>query len=300
MNCRFSVDNASIALPIIPMHIARSIPELRQHLTHSQRPAFVPTMGNLHAGHIKLVELAKPQGDCTVASIFVNRLQFLPHEDFDSYPRTWERDCAQLQAAGCDVLFAPRENDLYPEPQNFKVHADPALADLLEGHFRPGFFTGVSTVVMKLFMAVFAGKAQGTAVFGKKDYQQLMVIRQMVRQFALPIEIASGATCRAADGLALSSRNGFLSEVERAEALHLSLTLHELGRDALAAANAIEAHLPALEAKAMETLSRRGWQPDYLTVRRRSDLQLPQAGDALVVLGAAKLGATRLIDNLEI
>ena len=282
------------------MIIARSIDELRQALSASQRPAFVPTMGNLHAGHIRLLELAQPQGDCSVVSIFVNRLQFLPHEDFDSYPRTWEADCAKLQAAGCDVVFAPRESDLYPEPQTVKVQADPALADILEGHFRPGFFTGVSTVVMKLFMAVFAGKAQGVAVFGKKDYQQLMVIRQMVRQFALPIELLGVDTCRAEDGLALSSRNGYLSEAERAEALQLSLALSALGRDALAAANALPAHLPALEAQAMAALRQRGWQPDYLTVRRRHDLQAPQAGDALVVLGAAKLGATRLIDNFEI
>ena len=282
------------------MRIVHTLAELRQHLASAEHPSFVPTMGNLHAGHIALIRQAKPLGDCTVASIFVNRLQFLPHEDFDSYPRTWDSDCAQLQAAGCDVLFAPRENDLYPEPQAVKVHADPALADILEGHFRPGFFTGVSTVVMKLFMAVFAGKAQGTAVFGKKDYQQLMVIRQMVRQFALPITIESGETRRAPDGLALSSRNGYLSEAERAEALHLSLTLRELGRDALAAAHALETHLPALEAKAMAALTQRGWQPDYLTVRRRHDLQAPKSGDDLVVLGAAKLGATRLIDNLEI
>lgn len=282
------------------MHIARSILELRQHLAHSQRPAFVPTMGNLHAGHIKLVEVAKPQGDCTVVSIFVNRLQFLPHEDFDSYPRTWEADCAKLEAAGCDLVFAPRETDLYPEAQTVKVHADPALADMLEGHFRPGFFTGVSTVVMKLFMSVFAGKAQGVAVFGKKDYQQLMVIRQMVRQFALPITVMGMDTCRADDGLALSSRNGYLSESERAEALHLSLALRTLGHDAVASADALAAHLPALEAKAMEGLRQRGWQPDYLTVRRRHDLQAPQAGDALVVLGAAKLGTTRLIDNFEV
>ena len=282
------------------MRIVHTLAELRQNLASAEHPAFVPTMGNLHAGHIALIRQAKPLGDCTVASIFVNRLQFLPHEDFDSYPRTWDSDCAQLQAAGCDVLFAPRENDLYPEPQAVKVHADPALADILEGHFRPGFFTGVSTVVMKLFMAVFAGKAQGTAVFGKKDYQQLMVIRQMVRQFALPITIDSGETRRAPDGLALSSRNGYLSEAERVEALHLSLALRELGRDALAAAHALEAHLPALEAKAMAALTQRGWQPDYLTVRRRHDLQAPKAGDPLVVLGAAKLGTTRLIDNLEI
>jgi pantoate--beta-alanine ligase len=282
------------------MIIARSIDELRQALRASKRPAFVPTMGNLHAGHIKLVELAKPQGDCTVVSIFVNRLQFLPHEDFDSYPRTWEADCTKLQAAGCDVVFAPRETDLYPESQTVKVHADPALADILEGEFRPGFFTGVSTVVMKLFMSVFVGKAQGVAVFGKKDYQQLMVIRQMVRQFALPINVVGVDTCRAEDGLALSSRNGYLSEAERTEALQLSLTLRGLGRDALAAADALASHLPTLEAQAMATLCQRGWQPDYLTVRRRHDLQTPQSGDALVVLGAAKLGTTRLIDNFEI
>ena len=282
------------------MQIVRTIEELRQALASSQQPAFVPTMGNLHDGHLRLVQEARTRGDRTVASIFVNRLQFLPHEDFDSYPRTFEADCAKLQAQGCDVVFAPRETDLYPQPQTVKVHADPVLGDILEGQFRPGFFTGVSTVVMKLFMSVFAGKARGVGVFGKKDYQQLMVIRQMVRQFALPIEIAGVDTCRAADGLALSSRNGYLSETERAEAVQLSLALQALGRDALAAAHALESHLPALEAKAMEGLRQRGWQPDYLTVRRREDLQPPQAGDALVVLGAARLGATRLIDNIEV
>ena len=282
------------------MHIAHTIEELRQHLRGAQRPAFVPTMGNLHDGHLALIDQAKTLGDLCVASIFVNRLQFLPHEDFDSYPRTWESDCAKLKARGCDVLFAPRESELYPEAQTFKVQPDPVLADILEGQFRPGFFTGVSTVVMKLFMAVFAGKAMGVAVFGKKDYQQLMVIRQMVRQFALPIDISGLDTSRAPDGLALSSRNGYLSEAERAEAVQLSMALRQLGRDAMAAANALPAHLPALEAKAMDGLRQRGWQPDYLTVRRRQDLQAPQAGDPLVVLGAAKLGKTRLIDNLEV
>ncbi len=282
------------------MLIARSIEELRHHLAPAQRPAFVPTMGNLHAGHIKLVDAAQQVGDCTVVSIFVNRLQFLPHEDFDSYPRTWGSDCAKLEAAGCHVLFAPRETDLYPEPQTVKVHADPALGDILEGEFRPGFFTGVSTVVMKLFSSVFAGKAKGVAVFGKKDYQQLMVIRQMVRQFALPIDVEGVATCRAEDGLALSSRNGYLSETERTEALQLSLALRALGRVALAAAEGLTTHLPGLETKAMENLRQRGWQPDYLSVRRRIDLQTPKAGDELVVLGAARLGNTRLIDNFEI
>ena len=257
-------------------------------------------MGNLHAGHLKLVQLAREHGDRTVASIFVNRLQFLPHEDFNSYPRTWEADCAKLEAEGCDVLFAPHEADLYPEPQTVKVHPDPVLADILEGQFRPGFFTGVSTVVMKLFMSVFAGKASGVAVFGKKDYQQLMVVRQMVQQFVLPIEILGVETSRAEDGLALSSRNRYLSESERAEAVQLSLALRMLGRDALASADALSRHLPALESRAMDSLRQRGWQPDYLTVRRRQDLQPPQAGDTLVVLGAARLGSTRLIDNLEI
>ena len=285
------------------MHIVHTLPELRHALRHAQRPAFVPTMGNLHAGHLALVEQARPLGDATVASIFVNRLQFLPHEDFDSYPRTFEADCAKLREAGCDLLFAPRERDLYPEPQTFKVLPDPALADLLEGEFRPGFFTGVATVVMKLFMAVFAGKPHGFGVFGKKDYQQLMVIRRMVQQFALPIEIVGHGTERSADGLALSSRNSYLSEAESAEALQLSLALRALSRDALAAAHALPAQLPALEAAAMQALAARGWLPDYLTVRRRADLLPPQAGDGsgdLVALGAARLGGTRLIDNLEI
>jgi len=282
------------------LKIVRSVAELRQTLASAQRPAFVPTMGNLHEGHLSLIRQARPLGDVSVASIFVNRLQFLPHEDFDSYPRTWEADCAKLEAAGCDVLFAPRENDLYPEPQTFKVQPDPALADLLEGEFRPGFFTGVCTVVMKLFSAVFAGHAEGVSVFGKKDYQQLMVIQRMVQQFALPITVRGAETTRSEAGLALSSRNGYLSEAERTEALQLSLALRGLGREALAAAHALPQHREALEAAALAALQARGWAPDYLTVRRRSDLQPPQAGDPLVVLGAARLGSTRLIDNLEI
>ncbi|OYD48295.1 pantoate--beta-alanine ligase [Acidovorax kalamii] len=280
------------------MLIARSIADLRQALAPYRRPAFVPTMGNLHDGHIALVRQAKPLGDVTVASIFVNRLQFLPHEDFDSYPRTWEADCAQLQAAGCDVLFAPRETDLYPEPQTFKVHPDPQLADMLEGHFRPGFFVGVSTVVMKLFACVL-GATGGTAVFGKKDYQQLMVIRHMVRQFALPIEIVAGETCRAADGLALSSRNGYLGLEERQEAVALSQALQRLAQQWLGTA---PSDRNLLETLALDALRARGWAPDYLTVRRRADLLPATASDAagtLVALGAARLGSTRLIDNLE-
>ena len=281
------------------MKIVHNIDALRQALAPFQRPAFVPTMGNLHAGHLALVQQAQPLGDVVVASIFVNRLQFLPHEDFDSYPRTWDADCAQLQAAGCNVLFAPRETDLYPVPQTFKVHPDPALADMLEGHFRPGFFVGVSTVVMKLFSAVFGGRPGGVAVFGKKDYQQLMVIRQMVQQFALSIDIVGGETRRADDGLALSSRNGYLSPGERQAAVQLSQALRQLADAAVAAGADLAAQLPQLEAQALAALAAQGWKPDYLTVRRREDLQPPAAGDALVALGAARMGTTRLIDNLE-
>ena len=281
------------------MHIVHTIPDLRAALAQRGRPAFVPTMGNLHDGHIALVRQARPLGDATVASIFVNRLQFLPHEDFDSYPRTWDADCARLRDAGCDVLFAPREADLYPEPQTFKVQPDAQLADILEGHFRPGFFTGVCTVVMKLFSAVFFASGGGTAVFGKKDYQQLMVIRRMARQFALPVQIVAGETERAQDGLALSSRNGYLNAEQRAAAVQLAQALRALAQ---AATTPGAPPLAELERQALESLARQGWAPDYLTVRQREDLQPPQAGAApgtLVALGAARLGTTRLIDNLE-
>ena len=285
------------------MHIVHTLADLRAALAGRGRPAFVPTMGNLHEGHLALVQQAKPLGDTLVASIFVNRLQFLPHEDFDSYPRTLAQDADKLRAAGCDILFAPSEKDLYPQPQTFKVQPDPQLADILEGHFRPGFFTGVCTVVMKLFACVF-NAGPGVAVFGSKDYQQLMVIRQMVQQFALPIEIVAGATCRADDGLALSSRNGYLSLQERQEAVALSQALRHLSERWLQALQQSDITAPphALEAQAMDVLRARGWQPDYLTVRRRTDLQPATAHDGpgtLVALGAARLGSTRLIDNLE-
>ncbi|MFM9900870.1 MAG: pantoate--beta-alanine ligase [Polaromonas sp.] len=282
------------------MHIVHTIADLRKALQGFQKPAFVPTMGNLHDGHIALVQQARPLGDVTVSSIFVNRLQFAPHEDFDSYPRTLDADAQRLEAAGCNVLFAPREKDLYPEPQTFKIHPATDLSDILEGHFRPGFFIGVSTVVLKLFSCVFAGMPAGVAAFGKKDYQQVMVVRRMVQQFALPIEILAGETQRADDGLALSSRNGYLNAEQRQEAAELSKALRLLGE---AARRTPKADLLALEAQAMQALARRGWKPDYLTVRRRSDLQSPSgdfSAEPLVVLGAAKLGSTRLIDNLEI
>lgn len=282
------------------MYIAHTIDDLRAALSGRGRPAFVPTMGNLHAGHLSLVRLARERGDIAVTSIFVNRLQFLPHEDFDSYPRTWEADCEKLRAEGCDILFAPRENDLYPEPQVFKIQPDPQLADILEGEFRPGFFTGVCTVVMKLFSAVFATTGGGVAVFGKKDYQQLMVIQRMVKQFALPIEIVAAETARAEGGLALSSRNGYLSDAQRLQATALSRELQQLAQ----ATRTSAAPLMDLEARAMQSLRDQGWDPDYLTVRRRQSLQAPadaptRVDEPLVALGAARLGSTRLIDNLE-
>lgn len=282
------------------MHIVHTIAELRERLSPFKRPAFVPTMGNLHDGHIALVKQAKPLGDVTVSSIFVNRLQFAPNEDFDSYPRTLDLDAERLEAAGCNVLFAPREQELYPEPQTYRVHPASDLSDILEGHFRPGFFIGVSTVVLKLFSCVYAGMPSGVAAFGKKDYQQVLVVRRMVQQFALPIDILAGETQRAQDGLALSSRNAYLNPDQRLEAAQLAKALRALGEAARASDTP---DLPALEAQAMQALARRGWKPDYLTVRRRADLLPPQgplAGQPLVVLGAAKLGNTRLIDNLEI
>jgi pantoate--beta-alanine ligase len=274
------------------MRIIHTIAELRQALPRAAGSAFVPTMGNLHAGHLSLVERAKEAGGPVVASIFVNRLQFAPHEDFDTYPRTFERDCDLLRAAGCNFVFAPDEAELYPEPQAFKVNPPADLADILEGHFRPGFFTGVCTVVLKLFNCV----QPRVAVFGKKDYQQLMVIRRMAQQLALPIDLVAGETTRAEDGLALSSRNGYLDASQRAEAVALSRTLSGIGAEVRRGRR----DWPALEEAAMHSLAARGWQPDYVAIRRRADLATPRKGDTLVVLAAAKLGSTRLIDNLEL
>lgn len=278
------------------MHLVHTLADLRSHLSAFRHPSVVPTMGNLHAGHLALVRQAKPLGDITVSTIFVNRLQFAPHEDFDTYPRTLDADCQQLEAAGCDLVFAPLEAEMYPQPQTFKVHPPTELADILEGHFRPGFFIGVCTVVLKLLSCTQAR----TALFGKKDYQQLMVIRNMVKQFAMPVNIVGGETQRSDDGLALSSRNGYLNPAERAQAVQLSTTLKTVAH-ALREGQALgSADISRLESQAMQTLSSAGWKPDYVAVRRQIDLQTPQPGDAVVVLAAARLGATRLIDNLEI
>lgn len=282
------------------MRVLHTLAELRAALADTPRPAFVPTMGNLHDGHLSLIRQARTlvgPDVPVVASIFVNRLQFGPNEDFDRYPRTLARDCELLEGAGCDLVFAPDERELYPTPQTFKVVPDAALADLLEGHFRPGFFTGVCTVVMKLLQCV----QPSVAVFGRKDYQQLMVIRRMVEQFAMPVRIVAGDTARADDGLALSSRNGYLSAAERAEAVQLSLALQAMQ----AAIRAGERDVTAIEARAMATMAARDWKPDYMTLRRRADLLAPTeadlvSGTPLVALAAAKLGATRLSDNLEV
>ncbi len=279
------------------MQVIHTISDLRAVLAGSTRTALVATMGNLHEGHIALVREAALHGFPVVVTIFVNRLQFLPHEDFNQYPRTLERDCQLLEAAGCDIVFAPDEAELYPEPQTFKVTPPPALADLLEGAFRPGFFTGVCTVVMKLFQCV----QPAVSVFGQKDYQQWMIVTQMARQFALPVEVIGAPTIRANDGLALSSRNGYLGAAEREEAVALPRALH-------AAAMALRegaTDVAAVERAQLDGLVRRGWKPDYIAVRRRHDLLPPTPADLaaklpLVALGAARIGSTRLIDNLEI
>ncbi|RQO35940.1 pantoate--beta-alanine ligase [Herminiimonas sp. KBW02] len=279
------------------MKIISCIEELRDHLRGQLRTAFVPTMGNLHDGHLSLMRLARKHGDPVVASIFVNRLQFGPNEDFDKYPRTFQADVEKLEKEGVYILFAPTEKDLYPEPQEFRVRPPDDLGNTLEGEFRPGFFSGVTTVVLKLFSCV----QPSVAVFGKKDYQQLMIVRNMSKQFALPTEIIAADTYRAEDGLALSSRNVYLSAEERAEAPALFQSLN-------AVANEVRSgHLDIfeLERQAMADLSKRGWKPDYISIRKQNNLQPPSAGDMaqgekLVVLAAAKLGVTRLIDNLEI
>jgi len=274
------------------MHIVRDIDALRRACAGRERPAFVPTMGNLHEGHVSLMRIARPRARLLVASVFVNRLQFAPHEDFERYPRTFEADCEKLAGAGVDVVFAPDETVLYPEPQQYIVEP-PALANELEGASRPRFFHGVATVVLKLFHCV----QPALSVFGKKDYQQLMLIRGMVRQLNLPIEILAGDTVREADGLAMSSRNNYLSPAQRAEAPRLARMLSSAGNRIASGAREFAA---VCETAARE-LASNGWQPDYVAVRRQRDLAPPSPADRdLVVLAAARLGGTRLIDNLEV
>jgi pantoate--beta-alanine ligase len=273
------------------MQIIHTVSELRQHLASEPIVDFVPTMGNLHEGHLDLVRIAREHGHCVVVSIFVNPLQFGPNEDFDKYPRTLPADCEKLQGLA-DVVFAPAVPEMYPEPQTMYVEP-PSVATELCGAFRPGHFRGVATVVMKLFNIV----QPQVSVFGKKDYQQLAIIRQMVTQFNLPIQIIGAETKRAADGLALSSRNQYLSEKDRTE----SVQMNQILKGIVEAVKNGECNFAKLEDDAMKTLESRGWQVDYVAIRRQKSLLKPEAGEkALVVLAAAKLGNTRLIDNIEI
>ncbi|HUN93755.1 MAG TPA: pantoate--beta-alanine ligase [Burkholderiaceae bacterium] len=280
------------------MKVVRTIHELRAQLRGQNRIAFVPTMGNLHDAHLALMAMAHRHGDPVVASVFVNRLQFGPNEDFDRYPRTLQDDIEKLQRQNrVYALFAPSEDEMYPEPQTYRVFPPSDLGDILEGQFRPGFFTGVTTVVMKLLACV----QPQVAVFGKKDYQQLMIIRNMCRQFAIPTEIIPHETVRDVDGLALSSRNRFLGAAERVEAPRLYAALRALREKVRGG----RSDFLTLEAEARAELNAHGWDTDYVSVRQRIDLR-PPAPDAvpppesLVVLAASRLGSTRLIDNLEI
>lgn len=276
------------------MQIHHTIAAMRAAVAAARgRVVLVPTMGNLHDGHIALMRDARQHGDCVVASIFVNRLQFRPGEDFEKYPRTFEADCERLRAAGVDHLFAPDERELYPEPQRYVVEPPAEHANILEGEVRPGHFRGVATVVMKLFSIV----QPQAALFGKKDFQQFMVLSSMVREFALPIRIIPGPTVRADDGLALSSRNGYLSAAERTEAPRLYRVLSKVVEQVRAG----NRDFAALEREAVADLQQNGWIPDYVALRRKIDLQSATAHDSgLVVLAAARLGSTRLIDNLEV
>jgi pantoate--beta-alanine ligase len=283
------------------MKIISDINELRDQRRGQNRTSIVPTMGNLHEGHLSLMRLARQHGDPVVASIFVNRLQFGPNEDFDSYPRTMQADIDKLEQEGVYVLFAPTEKDLYPQPQEYRVDPPQQLGDILEGEFRPGFFKGVCTVVLKLFSCV----QPRVAVFGKKDYQQLMIVRQMANQFALPVDIVSAETIRAEDGLALSSRNIYLSASERAEAPALQRQLSAMREQVLGLKERTVSALMDIEAKALMQMQTRGWKPDYIAIRQQRDLAKPtqadlDGGQPLVIVTAAKLGKTRLIDNLEI
>jgi pantoate--beta-alanine ligase len=274
------------------VQVIHHIAALRAALAGQRDVVFVPTMGGLHEGHASLIKAAVSAGGPVVASVFVNRLQFAPAEDFSRYPRSLEQDAQLLSAAGCDFLFAPSEHELYPEPQSFKVQPPSELATILEGSTRPDFFTGVCTVVLKLLGIVTPAKA----VFGKKDYQQLLLVRAMVRQMALPVDIIAVDTVRDQSGLALSSRNSYLSESERIEAAQL----HGLLQEIAVAVRTRSADRREIEAHAIATLVGLGFKPDYVAIRRRSDLMVAAGDEPLVVLAAATLGTTRLIDNLEI
>jgi pantoate--beta-alanine ligase len=290
------------------MQIIQTVSELRKTLKSQASIGFVPTMGNLHAGHIRLVELAKQHAQCVVVSIFVNPLQFGPNEDLANYPRTLEADCEKLKAAGCDIVFTPSVAEIYPAfdgktlVQTMTIQPPP-IANVLCGATRLSHFAGVATVVMKLFNIVFYNTVQpNVAVFGKKDFQQLFIIKEMVKQFNLPIEIIAGETVRETSGLALSSRNSYLTDVQRTSASQLNSTLQSI-------VNQIKndnKDFVQLEQQAATQLGKQGWEVDYISIRSSTTLQPASQQDKnLIVLGAAKIinktsGKTRLIDNIEL
>ncbi|QJR14031.1 pantoate--beta-alanine ligase [Usitatibacter palustris] len=273
------------------MDVLHTVAELRDRLRGERAVVLVPTMGGLHEGHVSLVKEARKHGDCVVTSVFVNRLQFEPGGDFDRYPRTLENDCRMLEAAGCDVVFAPDERQMYPEPQEMVV-MPPKVAATLEGEFRPGHFQGVATVVAKLFNIV----APHTAIFGLKDFQQCHVVRALEKQLNFGIRIVGAPTIRDPDGLAMSSRNAYLTREERAQAAALQQNLRRIK----ALVEGGRRDYDALVQGVVSDLTAAGWRVDYVAVRNRSALAVPGPGDKdLVILAAAWLGKTRLIDNLE-
>lgn len=274
------------------MNVFNDIASIRTHLRDKQSIAFVPTMGNLHAGHLALIKQAKQLSNEVVVSIFVNPLQFLPHEDFSRYPRTIEQDYLLLDELNVNTIFVPDEKILFPTRQEFLL-ALPPIADTLEGRFRPGFFHGVITIVLKLFNII----QPNLVIFGKKDYQQLFMVQQMVKQLNLPIEIIASETVRASDGLALSSRNQYLEKSQRIEASYLFQTLNHIKEEIIAS----NKDFPSLQERAVQQLTKRGWKVDYIQICNRFSLTPAQnRSESLVVLVAAWLGKTRLIDNLEI
>jgi pantoate--beta-alanine ligase len=280
------------------MHTVTTISGVREHVrrwrSEGRRVAFVPTMGNLHAGHMSLIEAARRHGDRFVASIFVNPMQFGPNEDYAHYPRTPQQDEGMLAAAGCNLMFMPDVAEIYPNGSERATRVDvPSLSRVLDGEFRPGHFEGVSTIVATLFHIV----EPDVAVFGEKDFQQLTIVRRMVADLCLPVEVVGAPTVRDLDGLAMSSRNQYLSAAERQVAPRIYQTL-------LAAANRLQAgdtEFASIERTGVEALEKAGMKPDYFSIRRAQDLGAPNADTKhLVVLAAARLGKARLIDNVQV
>ena len=281
------------------MQIIQTVTELRDALKTEPGIALVPTMGNLHAGHIRLVEIAKQHAQCVVVSIFVNPLQFGPNEDLANYPRTLDADCEKLKAAGADIVFTPAVTEMYPDfnaatndlGQTMTI-SPPPIADELCGAARPGHFSGVATIVMKLFNIVMPQ----IAVFGKKDYQQLFIIRELVKQFNLPIQIIAGDTVRESSGLAMSSRNGYLTPQQKTDAASLNASLKEI----VTQIQQGNTDFAGLEQTAAQALNNNHWLIDYISIRSAHTLLPASIQDTqLVVLAAAKIGNTRLIDNIE-